>query len=132
MCELVFGVCFACIVLYCVCACVCRSARAGYKDAAFVVGWRYHSGEVVAKDYAQARVFYEMAAVANHAAAAFNLGTMFELGQGCDVDRERALTQYRKGAAVGYEDALKRLKELGVPYVAPPVRAPRASASASH
>uniref|UniRef100_UPI002490373A tetratricopeptide repeat protein n=1 Tax=Cardiobacterium hominis TaxID=2718 RepID=UPI002490373A len=51
------------------------------------------------QDYAQARTWYEKAAVQGHAKAQFNLGALYENGQGITQDYDKARTWYEKVAA---------------------------------
>ncbi|MCH7548020.1 MAG: SEL1-like repeat protein [Candidatus Krumholzibacteriota bacterium] len=45
----------------------------------------------------------------------FNLGVMYETGLWVDKNRSEMLKWYKKAAALGNEDATKKLRELGDP-----------------
>ena len=65
--------------------------------------------EVSAEDFAQTRILAEQ----GNASAQFNLGKMYEFGQGVPQDDAKAVEWYRKAAEQGYASAQKN---LGVMY----------------
>lgn len=65
-----------------------------------------------AKDYVTAKKFYEQAAKLGNAHAYCILGCFYELGQGCNVDVQKAREYYEKAANLGNHTAQKRLGVL--------------------
>jgi hypothetical protein len=60
----------------------------------------------VAKDYAEAGKWYRKAAEAGVTSAEYNLGVMYDLGQGVERNYPEALKWYRKAAGQGYAGAI--------------------------
>jgi TPR repeat protein len=73
------------------------------------LGDLYHDGKGITQDYAQARQWYEKAAVGGIAAAMFNLGRAYENGEAVPMDHHRAREWYEKAAAAGDSNAVSRL-----------------------
>jgi hypothetical protein len=91
-----------------------ESAAAGSCFWQFVVGACYNGGYVgVAQDDAEAVRLYSLAAEQGDADAQFNLGVMFEHGQGVARDRAEAIRWYHLAAAQGDAWAKANLKRLG-------------------
>ena len=92
-----------------------ESEAAGSCFGQFVVGVCYYLGcGGVEEDYAETERLYRFAAEEGHARAQFNLGDMFEKGQGVAQDRAEAIRWYRLAAAQGEANATAVLKLLGV------------------
>jgi TPR repeat protein len=91
-----------------------ESEAAGSFFGQYVVGWCYKYGwGGVAQDYTEAVRLYSLAAEQGHAGAQYNLGFMFDIGQGVAQDRAEAIRWYRLAAAQGYARAKTNLKSLG-------------------
>ncbi|MBR0256713.1 MAG: SEL1-like repeat protein, partial [Synergistaceae bacterium] len=56
---------------------------------------------------------YRQAAEQGLAKAQYNLGMMYEFGDGVKQNRNKAIELYRKAARQGHEMAKQRLKKLG-------------------
>jgi len=76
-------------------------ADGGDAEAQFRLGLKYANSEGVARDYAQAAVWYLKAADQSHALAQFNLGVMYARGQGVPVDNAKAAVWIQKAAQQG-------------------------------
>jgi uncharacterized protein len=59
-------------------------------------------------------VWFHKAADAGDAEAMTKIGFSYEQGYGVAQDQEQAVTWYRKAAALGEENAKKRLTALGI------------------
>jgi hypothetical protein len=80
-----------------------ESAAAGSSFGQFVVGkCYYHAGWGVAKDYAEAMRWYQLAAAQGHAVAQCKLGLMFARGRGVAHDDAEAARWYRLSAGQGH------------------------------
>src|SRR5947207_1263636 len=71
-------------------------ANAGNAEAEFKVGTKYELGSRVAKDPAQAAVWYRKAADKGYAPAQHSLGVLYETGTGVAADFTTATQWYRK------------------------------------
>lgn len=94
-------------------------AAAGDGRAQMDLGWRYHEGDGVAKDYAKAVDLLQKAADQRFALAMVRLGTLYELGHGVPANAATAVTWYRKAADAGvaagqFEVARTYLEGIGV------------------
>ena len=78
-----------------------------------MMGLAYDEGWGVAKNDHEAVTWYTKAAEQNLRAAQYNLGLMYLNGEGVNQDKRTAVEWIRKAAAQGYDDAKKKLKELG-------------------
>ena len=90
------------------------AAQQGDADAQALIGYCYHVGEGVNKDYAQAVAWYRKAASQGNALGQFNLGLCYANGEGVTQDYNQAIYWYRKGAEQG--DASSQIN-LGIFYV---------------
>ena len=72
----------------------------------------YAEGRGVAQDYAQARAWYEKAAVQGNADAQYNLGVLYNKGRGVAQDYAQARTWYEKAAVQGHAKAQFNLGAL--------------------
>ena len=89
-------------------------------DAKFNMGVRYHSGQGVTQDFAQAASWYSKAAELGHAKGQNNLALLFQMGQGVPKDLAQAVYWFQKAAEQGNADAQCNLgalyyRGLGVP-----------------
>jgi len=80
-------------------------ANAGNAEAEFKVGTKYELGSRVAKDPAQAAVWYRKAADKGYAPAQHSLGVLYETGTGVAADFTTATQWYRKAAEQGFAPA---------------------------
>ena len=64
------------------------------------------------KDYGQALEHWRVSADVGHGESQFNLGYMFENGQGVEISLEHAVFWYAKAVQNGYADAKTRLNSL--------------------
>ena len=78
-----------------------EAARAGDGDAQLVVGSAYLTGAVVARDPAEARRWYEMAAKQNPLMAARKLGQLYASGEGGKQDTKKALELWGQAEQAG-------------------------------
>lgn len=96
-----------------------RQAEAGDAAAQNALGLRYSEGKGVAKDPAQALVWWRKAADQGEANAQYRLGEIYngtysDILYGVPKDAAQAVTWYRKAAEQGYAAAQRR---LGVSYL---------------
>ena len=61
-------------------------------------------------DYRRSRSYFERAAARGNAASWINLGIMFELGQGGEVNIKSAIECYEMAEKLGHPDAVERLR----------------------
>ncbi len=66
----------------------------------------------VGQDYEKAAAWYEKAAEQEHASAQYNLGNLYEYGQGVKKDKEQAIILWKKSATQGYSQAQEALDNL--------------------
>ena len=78
-----------------------KAAEQGDSEAQTDLGMRYHTGDGVPKDYAEAVKWYHKAAEQGHAIAQYNLGVMYAIGEGVPQDDAEAAKWYRKAAEQG-------------------------------
>lgn len=95
-------------------------AEGGEAAAQFELGVRYHEGQGVPKDYAEAMRWFHKAADQGNPDAEFNLGVMYEKGRSVRPDYEQAIRWYRQAADQDYAPAEYNLgvmfdKARGVP-----------------
>ena len=76
-------------------------AEKGNANAQAYLGYCYHNGQGVAKDYVEAVKWYRKAAEQGNAAAQCNLGICYEHGNGVRKDKAEAVKWYRKAAEQG-------------------------------
>ncbi len=88
-----------------------KAAEHGDVKAADTVG-SFFEAEGTFKNYAEAEKWYRKAAEQGVASAQFNLGAMYDIGQGVKVDFNEAEKWYRKAAETGYGAALCNLAIL--------------------
>lgn len=69
-----------------------KAAEQGDADAQIEIGWMYHNGNGVLKDFAQAIDWYRNAAEQGHPGAQFNLGLMYFRAEG--VAKQDLVTSY--------------------------------------
>ena len=91
-----------------------RAAEQGYDISQYLLGTMYHTGYGVAQDYGEAMKWYHKAAEQGYDGAQFGLGIMFQYGEGMKQDYNEAIKWYRKAAEQGNEDAIEKLKTLGI------------------
>jgi uncharacterized protein len=82
-----------------------EAARAGDNDAQLVLGKAYLAGEPVARDPAEARKWYELAAKQNPLMAARKLGELYASGEGGKRDTKKALELWGKAEQAGDQAA---------------------------
>lgn len=78
-----------------------KAAEQNHRDAQYVMGRLYASGEGVGQNFTEAVRFYEMAAAQGHPKAQFYLGLMVQAGLGVKQDIPRAIKLYQKAADKG-------------------------------
>jgi localization factor PodJL len=90
-----------------------RAANLGYPDAQFDLGNYYETGRYgLAKDYAEARRWYERAAANGQSAAMYNLGIAYYEGLGGAKNVTAAAQWFRRAADLGHNDAQYNLAGL--------------------
>lgn len=82
--------------------------------AASNLGYMYHRGIAVMRDYTKAMLYYKAACESDGGAAYFNMALMYMRGQGVDIDFKRAIDLMHRSAELGCADA--RLY-LGLAYI---------------
>lgn len=82
-----------------------RRAEAGNASDQYALGLRYFDGNGVAKDPAQAVVWWRKAAEQGDAEAQYNLGWAYSNGEGVPKDAAQAVAWYRKAAGQGLATA---------------------------
>jgi TPR repeat protein len=90
---------------------VLRNAEAGVPTAQYSIAQQFHYGHGAKRDLAQARQWYERAAVQGHSWSQRVLGTMLAAGEGGPADVSAAVQWLRKAAEQGEPYAMS---ELGV------------------
>ena len=90
-----------------------KAAEQGYTQAQCNLGYYIEKGLGVTKDEYEAVKWYRKAAEKGDAVAQYNLGQCYRVGRGVTKDEYEAVKWYRKAAEQGYENAKKRLQELG-------------------
>lgn len=78
-----------------------EAARTGDADAQLALGSAYLTGAVVARDPAEARKWYEMAAKQNPLMAARKLGQLYASGEGGKQDAKKALELWGQAEQAG-------------------------------
>ncbi len=68
----------------------------------------YHHGRGVPQDYAEAMMWYRLAADQGNASAQYNLALMYHHGQGVPQDYAEAARWYRRAADEGHAGAQYR------------------------
>ena len=88
-------------------------ADSGNADARNELGERYLQGHGVQQSYSDARTIFEKASMAsNHAGAQYNLGLMYENGEGVPKSCWQALEWFRLAATQNYGDAGQKVSTL--------------------
>lgn len=91
-----------------------KAAEQDHPEALRMLGYLHGEGHGVAKDDAKAAAFYRRAAELGDAYAQFNFGAMIDQGiGGLTPDADEAKSWFRRAAAQGLPDAVRRLAELG-------------------
>ena len=90
-----------------------ESAKRGHASAQCDLGYCYRKGIVIARNDTEGVNWYRKAAEQGNAVAQYNLGNCHYEGLGVTKDEYEAVKWYRKAAEQGYENAKKRLQELG-------------------
>ena len=94
-----------------------RAAAENYGEAMYQLGLMDQDGDgIPAPDEAAARAWFTRAVGQNVAPAFFSLGELVEEGRGGLMDVAEAIALYRKGAALGDEDAEAALDRLRCPF----------------
>ena len=89
-----------------------RLARAGDREASFLLGSAYYEGLAVTQDHGQAVSWYRRAAEQGHGIAQNDLGWMYERGHGIEQSDREAIEWYRKAAEQGDADAQHNLGRM--------------------
>jgi uncharacterized protein len=82
-----------------------QRAESGDAVAQFDLGVKYHEGQDVPQDYAEAMRWFRLAGDQGNPDAQFNLGVMYEKGRGAPPNYEDAMRWYQKAAAQEYAPA---------------------------
>lgn len=86
-----------------------KAASAIYPRAALALGFLYDTAE---DNYQQAMLNYKFADEHNELLGTFNLGLIYERGQGCAVDFDKAESLYIKSANAGHKESMVQLAGL--------------------
>lgn len=84
-------------------------AEQGDTNAQFQLGVAYDQGRGVAKNQAEAAIWYRKAADQGHATAQNSLGSMYQFGEGVPQNDSEAVTWYQNAANQGYGEAYTNL-----------------------
>ena len=79
----------------------------------------YEQGQGVTQDFDKAAYWHRKAAEQGDDGSQKNLGDLYSHGMGVEKDYAKAAYWYRKAAAQGNQDALNRVKAIGVPLEEP-------------
>ena len=82
--------------------------------AASNVGYMYHRGIAVVRDYKKALTYYTVASLNDGGVACFNMALMYIRGEGVDVDFKKAIELMKHSADLGCADAKLY---LGIAYI---------------
>lgn len=93
-----------------------KAADQRYADAQNAIGALYYTGNIGGNgvDYGTARFWYQRAAEQDNMYALYNLGYMFEFGEGVVKNWSVAVEYYKRAARLGNANAQKRLNEYSV------------------
>jgi TPR repeat protein/serine/threonine protein kinase len=92
-----------------------KAADQGHSESQNSMGILYYRGFIGnGVDYGTARFWYEKAAKQDNMYALYNLGYMFEYGEGVLKDWPRAVDYYKRAARLGQADAQKRLNQFAI------------------
>lgn len=90
-----------------------KAADAGHAKAMReIANHFYGSGDKRNDELDLAAVWYEKAAKSGDVVSQFNLGSMFEGGEGMRRDKDHAINWYRQAARQGHSESQKRLAKL--------------------
>lgn len=84
-----------------------NSARAD--NAMYTIAYRYANGTKVAKNYADARYWYNRAARKGHVMAMNNLGVIYDMGRGIKADKKLAFDWFLRAAEGGNSVAMSNV-----------------------
>lgn len=87
-------------------------AKNGSPEAQTALGFRYVTGQGVARSPQEAYRWYSKAARQNHPGALFSLGSLYLNGDGVPQSKERAAELYRRAANLGHPAAMDNLGSL--------------------
>ena len=90
-----------------------KSAVQGYCSglSALILGDIYYRGEIIAKDYKNAKLWYNTALLKNHPIASYMLGEYAYYGYDEDIDYKKAVEFYLR-ASRGYINAFIRIGDM--------------------
>lgn len=86
-----------------------RLAEGGSAEAQTALGFRYISGQGVARSPSEAYRWYSKAAAQNHAGGLFSLGSLYYNGDGVEKSDLRAVELYQRAANLGHAGAMDNL-----------------------
>lgn len=90
-----------------------KAADAGHAKAMRAIASYYYSrGDSKNGELDLAAAWYKKAASGGDAVAQYNLGSMFEKGEGISRDKSSAISWYRQAARQGHSESQKRLVKL--------------------
>lgn len=90
-----------------------EKAKEGGALAQVLIGWKYHCGsDGLEKNYKNAAYWYHKSAMQGNADAQYNLGCLYQNGQGVDIELSRACYWYTIAAENGNAKAMRNLSVL--------------------
>jgi uncharacterized protein len=92
-----------------------KAAEHGDAEALTNIGYSYHEGEGVKRNYTTAVDFYRKAARKGDNKAMYNLGLSYQFGDGVIESKTIAKKWFQKAASSGHRKAKEKLKELTNP-----------------
>lgn len=91
-----------------------EAAERGAAEAQNRMGFCYRHAKGVSKDLIKAFEWYIKSAEQGDSAGQYFVGRAYERGEGVGRDMNAAVNWYRKSAAQGFNNAVKRMQELGI------------------
>lgn len=88
--------------------------------ASFQLGLMYETGDGVEPDLMQAKKYYEINAMVDHADSLYRLGKMYEEGRGVEKSEYDAAFHYLRAAKQGHAEAISGFKRL-LSAILPPI-----------
>lgn len=80
-------------------------ASQGNREAQYLLGLMYYTGQGIPQNYKQALTWFQKAAAQGQTDAQYVLGAMYYTGKGTDKDEPKAIVWFRKAAEQGHADA---------------------------
>jgi TPR repeat protein len=89
-----------------------KAAKTGHSSSMNSIGYMYHNGQGVVKDFNEAFKWYAAAADKGLGMAMHNVAVMYTYGEGTPKNLLAAKSWHEKAIAAGYKDSEEKLKEV--------------------